>query len=70
MPWRSAQDAEKANETVAWQKEYNEERPHSSSGYRTPKEFATQAAAASFGRTGVGQEASTTTNCSNGTRLW
>lgn len=26
---------------AAWQKEYNEERPHSSLGYRTPKEFAT-----------------------------
>jgi putative transposase len=25
---------------AAWQKEYNEERPHSSLGYRTPKEFA------------------------------
>jgi putative transposase len=24
----------------AWQKEYNEERPHSSLGYQTPKEFA------------------------------
>src|SRR6266852_4418357 len=26
---------------AAWRKEYNEERPHSSLGYRTPKEFAT-----------------------------
>ena len=25
---------------AVWQKEYNEERPHSSLGYRTPKEFA------------------------------
>jgi hypothetical protein len=25
---------------AAWHKEYNEERPHSSLGYRTPKEFA------------------------------
>jgi len=25
---------------AAWRKEYNEERPHSSLGYRTPKEFA------------------------------
>src|SRR5581483_1953933 len=39
---------------AAWQKEYNEERPHSSLGYRTPKEFAAQRA--SFNRTGVGQE--------------
>ena len=29
---------------AAWQKEYNEERPHSSLGYKTPREFATQAA--------------------------
>ena len=28
---------------AAWRKEYNEERPHSSLGYRTPKEFAAQA---------------------------
>jgi putative transposase len=27
---------------AAWRKEYNEERPHSSLGYRTPKEFATE----------------------------
>jgi len=25
---------------LAWQKEYNQERPHSSLGYRTPEEFA------------------------------
>jgi putative transposase len=29
---------------AVWQKDYNEERPHSSLGYRTPKEFAAQAA--------------------------
>jgi putative transposase len=29
---------------AAWHKEYNEERPHSSLGYRTPKEFAAQVA--------------------------
>jgi putative transposase len=28
----------------AWRTEYNEERPHSSLGYKTPKEFAAQAA--------------------------
>jgi putative transposase len=28
---------------AAWRKDYNEERPHSSLGYRTPKEFAAQA---------------------------
>lgn len=32
---------------AAWKKEYNEERPHSSLGYKTPKEFA-QAQAAGF----------------------
>lgn len=32
---------------AAWRKEYNEERPHSSLGYKTPKEFAA-AEAASF----------------------
>jgi putative transposase len=34
---------------AAWQKEYNEERPHSSLGYRTPKEFATLLRAAEAG---------------------
>ena len=29
---------------AAWRTEYNEERPHSSLGYKTPKEFAAQAA--------------------------
>jgi putative transposase len=27
---------------AAWRKEYNEERPHSSLGYKTPKEFAAE----------------------------
>src|SRR5512146_1428544 len=40
---------------TAWQKEYNEERPHSSLGYRTPKEFAAQLATKSFYGDGVGQ---------------
>jgi putative transposase len=31
-----------------WQKEYNEERPHSSLGYKTPKEFAEAQAAAFY----------------------
>ena len=43
---------------AAWRKEYNEERPHSSLGYRTPKEFAEQVATKSFYGDGVGQEAS------------
>jgi len=33
-----------AAKITAWRIEYNEERPHSSLGYRTPKEFAAQAA--------------------------
>ena len=38
----------------AWRAEYNEQRPHSSLGYRTPTEFAAQTA--SFQRAGAGQE--------------
>jgi putative transposase len=34
---------------AAWRIEYNEERPHSSLGYRTPKEFATLLRAAEAG---------------------
>ena len=30
---------------AAWRTEYNEERPHSSLGYQTPREFADKAAA-------------------------
>jgi hypothetical protein len=41
---------------AAWRIEYNEQRPHSSLGYQTPKEFATQAA--SFYKAELGQEAS------------
>jgi putative transposase len=39
-----------------WRCDYNKARPHSALGYRTPEEFAAQAA--SFDRTRVGQEAS------------
>jgi len=39
---------------AAWQKDYNEERPHSSLGYLTPNEFAAKAAEG-FAITGVGQ---------------
>jgi putative transposase len=39
---------------AAWRTEYNEARPHSSLGYKTPKEFAT-AEAASFYRAALGQ---------------
>jgi putative transposase len=42
---------------AAWRTEYNEERPHSSLGYRTPNEFAAMQAA-SFYKTELGQEAS------------
>jgi len=41
---------------AAWRKEYNEERPHSSLGYRTPKEFAAQTGR--FYGAELGQEAS------------
>ena len=37
---------------TAWQKEYNEERPHSSLGYLTPQEFATRACEESYGKDG------------------
>jgi putative transposase len=37
---------------AAWRKEYNEERPHSSLGYQTPKEFAEQARTMSYGKDG------------------
>jgi putative transposase len=39
---------------AAWRKEYNEERPHSSLGYRTPKEFAALSAQG-FYEAGAGQ---------------
>jgi putative transposase len=39
-----------------WRCDYNRVRPHSALGYRTPEEFAAQAA--SFNTTGVGQETS------------
>ena len=35
---------EARRKVAAWRTEYNEERPHSSLGYKTPKEFAAQAA--------------------------
>ena len=37
---------------AAWRIEYNEERPHSSLGYQTPKEFAEQARTMSYGKDG------------------
>jgi putative transposase len=43
---------------AAWRTEYNEDRPHSSLGYQTPKEFAMQAAP--FSKAELGQEASNT----------
>ena len=36
---------------AAWRIEYNEQRPHSSLGYLTPKEFATSMRAAEAGST-------------------
>lgn len=41
---------------AAWQVEYNEERPHSSLGYRTPKEFAREQGIKDLYEAGVGQE--------------
>ncbi len=48
-----------------WRRYYNQERPHSALGYRTPEEFAAEAK--SFDRTGVGQ--GTTTNHRFGPKL-
>jgi len=41
---------------AVWRKDHNEQRPHSSLGYRTPSKFAAQALA--FYRAELGQEAS------------
>ena len=35
---------------AAWKREYNEERPHSCLGYRTPSEFATTTRSQSCGK--------------------
>ena len=49
-------DLADAREKIAqWRQDYNEKRPHSSLQYRTPVEFAAQAAG--FYRNEVGQEA-------------
>ena len=40
----------------AWRTEYNEQRPHSSLGYKTPNEFAREQNASDFYEAGVGQE--------------
>jgi putative transposase len=39
----------------AWRKDYNQERPHSSLGYRTPQEFAQEQKVQDFCKAGVGQ---------------
>jgi putative transposase len=48
--------ADAREKIVQWKQDYNEKRPHSSLQYRTPVEFAAQAAG--FYRAGLGQEAS------------
>ena len=53
---------------MAWRKECNEERPHSSLGYRTPKEFAA-AEAASFDRTERGARNSDAVPCPSRTPI-
>jgi putative transposase len=53
---------------MAWRKEYNEERPHSSLGYRTPKEFAA-AEAASLDRTERGARNSDAVPCPSRTPI-
>ena len=50
-------DLADAREKIAeWKQDYNRSRPHSALGYRTPEEFAAQAA--SFNRAGVGHRTS------------
>lgn len=48
--------ADAREKITQWKQDYNHQRPHSSLQYRTPTEFAAQAAG--FYRAGVGQEAS------------
>ncbi len=43
---------EARRQIAAWRQEYNEERPHSSLGYRTPREFAGQVRGMSCGKDG------------------
>ena len=45
--------ADAREKITAWKHDYNRERPHSALGYRTPEQFAAQAA--SFDVTGLGQ---------------
>jgi len=45
---------------MAWRKDYNEERPHSSLGYRTPQEFAIELRAAEDGKVLPSSAAETT----------
>jgi hypothetical protein len=48
--------ADAREKITQWKRDYNEARPHSSLQYRTPVEFAAQAAG--FDRAELGQEAS------------
>jgi putative transposase len=51
---------------AVWRKEYNEERPHSSLGYRTPKEFAQQTAEGSYGKDGEKAALENASACASG----
>ena len=55
-PAANADLAEARDKITQWKRDYNESRPHRSLQYRTPVEFAAQAAG--FYRDGLGQEAS------------
>ena len=61
-------DLADAREKIAeWKQDYNRSRPHSALGYRTPEEFAAQAA--SFNRAGVGHRTSNAGLVQPGTSL-
>jgi len=52
---------EARRQIAAWRKDYNEERPHSSLGYLTPREYAAQNSKAGYGKD-AGQKAASLEN--------